>query len=188
MTSDLDELLAEAHPALVTWIERRMGRLARFETAEDLAQGVALRAVDRGESFEWRGRREAYAWLLRVARGYLVDRHAYWLALRRNPGALLRITSGVETGASARAAEPPADATGPATFAERRERLDAAYAALAALLPRDQELVRLTIEGATIREMADALELSYDAVERARLRALDRLRKVHRIAGLTDRR
>jgi RNA polymerase sigma factor (sigma-70 family) len=176
----LAELLERHRAALLGFAQRRGGRVLRFETAEDLVQGVHLRALEHAHTFDYRGEKQFLEWMYAVARSHLADRHAYWLALRRRPGALVRLTQGVTTGGGA--AEPGGRGTGPATFAERRDELELAYAALAALLERDQRLVRWSCEGLAIDEMAQRLEISYDAAERARLRAVERFRKAYRLA------
>ena len=53
--------------------------------------------------------------------------------------------------------------------------------ALAVLLPRDQQLVRWSSEGLDSGAMAERLGISRDAADRARLRALERFRKAHRL-------
>jgi len=178
----LEELLPRHRDSLQAFLERHGGRVLRFETAEDLVQAVHLRALEGAARFSFRGERAFLEWMYAVARSHLADRHAYWLALRRSPGALVRLTRGATTGGGAAAPEPPRDATGPATFAERRDELELAYAALAALLERDQRLVRWSCDGREIREIAKELGVSYDAAERARLRALERFRKAYRLA------
>ena len=58
-----------------------------------------------------------------------------------------------------------------------KELLALARQALAALGERDQKLVGWLCEDLSIDEIAERLEISYDAAERARLRALERFRK-----------
>ncbi|MCK6459941.1 MAG: hypothetical protein L6Q95_08615, partial [Planctomycetes bacterium] len=72
--------------------------------------------------------------------------------------------------------DPAATATGPSTFAARREHLKLAVQALAALPPRDRDLVKSTSED------AERLGLRYDAAKQARLRALGRFRKAFDLA------
>lgn len=72
--------------------------------------------------------------------------------------------------------------TGSSTFAARREHLRLAVLALAALPPRDRDLVRRTSEDVPIEEQAKSLGLSYDAAKQARLRALERFRKAFDLA------
>ena len=175
---ELPELLEEFRDDLLRFAQSHAGRLVRYESPEDLLQGIHVRALERGGEFEYRGREPFLAWLYSVARSYITDRHVYWAALKRRPAALLRLTWG---DSSSGVPEPIATATGPSTFADRREQLSLAVRALALLLPRDQELVQGSSEGLSIAELAEHLEISYDAAERARLRALDRFRKAYRL-------
>ena len=49
------------------------------------------------------------------------------------------------------------------------------------LLERDRQLIEWSSQGATIKEMAEPLEISHDACERAKLRAFERLRKAYHL-------
>lgn len=180
----LPDLLESHRASLHRFLEQRAGRLLRYESSEDLLQGVHVRVLERGAGFEYRGEASFVTWLRTVAKSYLADRVAYWTALRRRPGALLRLTAaGGTTGAPAGVLEPVAEATGPVTFAERREQLAAAIRALDLLLPRDREIMLLLREGHTIRDLAAHFDLGYDAAEKARARAIERFRKTFRLAG-----
>jgi len=132
------------------------------------------------DRFRYRSEPEFFGWLVQVARQHIADRHEYWSALRRDPGRLLRITSASWDGAGERCGvQPAASSSGPPTLASRKEQIALALKALAFLLRRDQDLVRWTTEDRPIAEMADRLGLSYEAAERARLRAVDRFRKAY---------
>ena len=179
MTPTLAELLASRHETLVRYCLRHAGRLLRFETAEDLAQGVQLAALKRERRFELRSEGEFEAWLFTLARGYLTDRLRYWSRLKRHSGVLLRITS-ADPGATAdprAVSEPVLDRTGPSTFAARREQVVLAMKALSFLGPRDQQLVTAYRDGLTINEIAEQLSIAYDAARIAQGRALERFRK-----------
>lgn len=158
--------------------------LLRFESVEDLVQGVAARALASAASFEYRDDRQARAWLLTLARRHVADRHDYWSALRRNAGKVLRLTSGEPQTAHSSAAAPAAQGRGPATFAERREMLHLAMHALATLPERDQQLIRWISEGVTARQQAAQLGLSYDAAQRAGHRAVARFRRACAALGM----
>jgi RNA polymerase sigma factor (sigma-70 family) len=169
------EALLDGHgDTLRRFVRAHGGQLLRRESEEDLVQGIALRALERRQSFKGG---DFGAWIVTVARSYLADRANYWQALRRKPGALLRLTSGGTGGL-----DPAATATGPSTLAARREHLKLAVAALAALPPRDRDLVKWTSEDVPLEEQAKRLSLSYDAAKQARLRALDRFRKAFELA------
>jgi RNA polymerase sigma factor (sigma-70 family) len=172
------EALLDAHSGeLRRYVRAHGGQLLRRESEEDLVQGISLRALERANSFRDQGAEAFRAWITTVARSYLADRANYWRALRRKPGALLRLTSGGTGGV-----EPASTATGPSTFAARREHLKLAARALAALPPRDRDLVKWTSEDVPLEEQAKRLGLSYDAAKQARLRALERFRKAFELA------
>lgn len=97
----------------------------------------------------------------------------------------MRITA---AGSSSPGADPRARATGPATAAERKEICNRALAAIATLLPRDQEIMRLVAEGAGAGDIARALGLAAEAAGKARRRAIERFRKAYEILGRAGRR
>ncbi len=179
---DLAPLLASHRAPLLRFIERHAGSVLRFESAEDLVQGVHLRAISGGVAFEYRSEKEWLGWLYALARSHLADRRSHWSALKRRPSRLLRLTGGATDDPDA-ASEPAGSATGPSTFASRREQLATAVRALAVLLPRDRDLVRWHSEGVELDEQARRLGIGYDAAERAHLRALDRFRKAFRLVS-----
>jgi RNA polymerase sigma factor (sigma-70 family) len=173
------ERLLDAHDGeLRRFVRAHGGQLLRRESEDDLVQGITLRALERSNSFRDQGAAAFRAWIATVARSYLADRANYWRALRRKPGALLRLTSGGTGGV-----DPAGTATGPSTFAARREHLKLAVLALAALPPRDRDLVRWTSEDVPLEEQAKRLSVSYDAAKQARLRALERFRKAFQLAA-----
>lgn len=178
--SKLPDLLEQHRAVLLRFVQQRGGRLLRYEAAEDLVQGVHVRVLERGGGFAYRGDGPFLAWLRTVARSYLADRITYWTAQRRRPAGLLRLTGAGGTDSDA-AREPAGEGTGPATFAERREMLAAATAALDLLLPRDRELLQLAAEGWTVGELAEHLGLSYGAADKARTRAIERFRKAYQV-------
>ena len=170
----LADLLVRYRRQLVRHLERAGGGLLAYESAEDLAQGVHLRALDDG-SFEYRSDEAFVAWLYTVAGRHVADRNDYWKALKRGSGRVLRLTmSGTGSWAGF---GPVATATGPSTFASRRELLVIVAKAMSALPERDRRLVRWASEGLSVGEQAERLELTYAAAQRAGLRAQDRLRK-----------
>jgi len=178
----LPELLIANRVELLRHVERRAGRVLRFETADDLVQGIHLRALRFTQGFEYRGREPFLAWLREVARSHLKERREHWGALKRRPAGLFRLTQGVSSDPGA-VAEPAGTATGPSTFASRKERLTLAIKALGTLLPRDRDLVRWSTEGAEDEEIARRLELEPRAAARARQRAVERFRRAYRLLG-----
>lgn len=168
---------------LIGYCRQHGGRLLRYETADDLAQGVQLAAVQRAARFELRTEGEFEAWLYTVARGFLANRSAYWSAQKRRSGRLLRITSSPDARLAGDGVvrEPALAATGPSTFAARREQIVLATKALSLLLARDQQLVRWYSEDVPLTEQAELLGLGYDALRAAQRRALERFRRSFRL-------
>ncbi len=184
MTADeLSALLDARRDDLIRFVERHAGATLRREAAEDLVQGAHLRALARADEFEYRSDPEFEAWMYRVARAHLADRHDYWTAAKRRPERLLRLTraDGTDPGA---AREPPRDTAGPATRAEAADSLRKAEEALALLLPKDAALVRGVADGRTIDEDSASLGITYAAAQRARLRALERYRRAFQVLAL----
>lgn len=161
---------------------RARGRgLLRYETAEDLAQGVRLRVLQAASGFEYQGEDAFVGWLTRLIQAHVADRHDYWVAARRNAGAVVRITQVARRSRITAGVDPAANMTGPMTIAERRDLLDIAAQAVDVLLPRDQQIVGMLREDLSIREMAARLGISYEAAERARLRAIERFRRAYEL-------
>ncbi len=179
----LEELLVQHQGDMIRRLRRRGAGLLRYESEEDLAQGVHLRALQGADNFEYRGENAFFAFLASLVRAHVSDRHEYWMAARRNGGAMVRVTQvGPRSDPGhAPGVDPTAGITGPVTFAQRRDQLALAAQAVDVLLPRDQKLVAMIQEGLTIEEIAQALELSYDAAERARLRAIERFKKSYEL-------
>jgi RNA polymerase sigma factor (sigma-70 family) len=178
-------LLEANRDLLVRWMGRHASGLRRFESPEDLAQGVCLRVVEAAGRYEHRSDPEFVGWMLAIARQYVADRHAWWRAAKRDAGPVLRLTLGGAT-SGAGAPEPSVSQTGATTFAGRREALARATRTLAALGDRDADLVRQVVNDVPIEETSRRLGISYDAAQRARLRAVERLRKLYALAGGTQ--
>jgi RNA polymerase sigma factor (sigma-70 family) len=178
------ELLVNHRPLLLSWVQREAGApLLRFESAEDLVQSIQQEALRSIQRFQWQGQEAFLGWLHQVARRHLAGRRDHWFALKRNGAAILRLT---RSGGESRAGAAPgvADtATGPATFASRREQLTLAARALALLPPRDRNLVQWAAAGASLEVQAARLGLSTDATQRARSRAIERLQKAYRLVS-----
>lgn len=186
MNPSLDDLLARHRRELIPFVQRHGGLALRYEAVDDLIQGVHVRALERRGDFTYAGEKPFFAWLHGLARSHLTDRARYWSALKRRPASLLRLTgsrvSGSDPGA---AAEPAVRRTGPSTFASRREQLTLAVKALSVLLPRDRNLVSWQCEGISLHEAAERLAISYDATQRATLRATERFQKAYRLLSAT---
>jgi RNA polymerase sigma factor (sigma-70 family) len=189
--------LIETHRERIVGVVRREGRrLLRFEPIEDAVQGVVARALAARE-FESRSDGEFLAWIAHVTRNHVSDRLDYWYALRRRAGKVLRLGDGGSGAAGGGSASGSAGAggsasggswswlaasqTGPSTFADRREAIETAMRVLPALSERDQQLVRWTVDGDTVEEIAARLGVGYEAAGKARQRALERFRSAFRV-------
>lgn len=180
----LGDLLAAHQQSALASIRRHGGGVLRFEAEADLLQGVLVRALDSESVFTYRGIPEFLGWLHQLVLRHLADRSRYWGAQRRDAGRLLRMTRSPDLPGGV--LEPAASGMGPGTVAERREALCLATRVLDALPPRDRDLVRWSAAGIALEEQATRLEISYAAVQRASLRAVERFRKTFRLA--VDRR
>jgi RNA polymerase sigma factor (sigma-70 family) len=180
----LEDLLVLHRETLRRHVERRAGWLLRYDSADDLLQGILVRALERGEGVAFESERRFLAWLKQVARSYLADRSNHWTALKRRSAALLRITAGdVSREDGHTVAIPPADVAGPSTVAQRREQLSLAVKVLGTLSERDRRLVRWSAEGVPLREVAERLDITHDAAKKASARAMERFRKAYRFAA-----
>ena len=177
----LPELLIEHRVKLLRYIERNAGMLLRFETSDDLVQGIHLRALKYGDDFEYRGVEPFFAWLFEVAKSHFKERREHWMALKRKPARLFRLTQAAATSDPGAVAEPPGSGTGPSTFAARREQLNLAVKALAMLMPRDRDLVRWMTEGVDDTEIGRRLGMEPRSAARARQRAVERFQRAHRL-------
>jgi RNA polymerase sigma factor (sigma-70 family) len=169
-------LLEEHRAALLAYVRRHGGALLRKETAEDLAQHVCVRVLEHERTFRYEGDEPFRGWLYALARSALGERRDYWQAKRRRPERLLHLTS-ADASTPGAVREPAGRKTGPGTAASRKEQIALAAKALSLLLPRDAQLVKWTAEDLPLAEQAKGLGISYDAVEKARSRALERYRQ-----------
>lgn len=176
MSTRLPHLLEDHRGALLAYVRRHAGALLRKETAEDLAQLVCVRVLEHERSFRYEGDEAFRGWLYALARSALGERRDYWQALRRKPDRLLHLTS-ADASTPGAVREPAGKRTGPGTAASKKEQIALAAKALSLLLPRDAQLVQWTAEDLPLAEQASSLGISYDAVEKARHRALERYRQ-----------
>lgn len=184
----IDELLARHEEALAALIRRHAGvALLRFDTIEDLVQGVRHEAIRSAPSLQWRGDAAFAAWLFAIARRHLSARRDYWFARKRSPGALLRLTMTGSAGAGLDRSALADTGAGPATFAQRRELLVQAARAATLLLPRDRQIIEWIVDGKDAREIARLLGLTDAAADKARQRALERLRQAFELVGRSRR-
>jgi len=155
---------------LLVWTRARA--LLRYEAAEDLLQDVNLHALQVAGRFAYRSDEQFVGWLRKVAQQCLVNRHRSWSALRRNLGELYGRAEDSSD-------DPhPSETEGPATLAERRDLLTLMARMITTLPARDQRIVLWEAADVPLAEIASRLGLSRESANRARLRALERLRVV----------
>lgn len=178
----LEAILVAEAAALARFVRREGAGLLRFESAEDLVQGVQMRALAAPHRFEFRGAEQLRGWLFTLARRHIADRRDYWSAMKRGSGRVLRLTFGGSASGDPMAARAPAaPGSGPSTIASKRELLVLAARAIAILPPRDRQLVKWMSESVALDEQASRLGISYEATQRAGLRAVERFKKAWRL-------
>lgn len=177
----LEDLLDRHRNALQRIVEKAGSGLLKYESVEDLVQGVCLRAIAGEKHYQFIGEPEFIQWITTLAKQQIADRYQYWTALRRRAGRVLRLAESISVSSEGSAATPASSQTGPSTFASRRELAELALRALAALFPKDQEIVKATIDGASVEDIAVKLNISYEAAKKSRQRALERFRKTFEI-------
>jgi RNA polymerase sigma factor (sigma-70 family) len=178
---DLPDRVRALTPLIASIVRDEAGpALLRFDAPDDLIQGAIHEALRAADTLRWEGEAPFRSWVCTIARRHLAARRDYWFAMKRggsgsgttpaphpHAAGVLRLTlSGLAS-----------SQVGPATFAFRREQILLATKALAALLPRDRDLVTWTAAGLSATDLAARLNLSEDAAQKARERALARLRK-----------
>ena len=133
LKEDILNELVEAHRALLGFVERRVGDRA---TAEDILQEAWVKGIERGDQIEDAG--SAKAWMYRVLRNTIVDRH-------RRTGANDRALAALE-----RELDVVHASEGEAAVCQCIGRL-------AATLPTDQAraLQRIEIEGVPVKTFAE---------------------------------
>lgn len=181
--SDLEPQLLLQADWLRGRIQAKATWLLRVDGLDDLVQDVHLRALKAAPGFEYRGEGPLRAWLAELVQQSLADRRRYWAAAKRNAGYMVRLSAvgSPSTIAGRGAVELATESPGPKTWAEARDGHAFAMRAVAALLPRDQQLIEWLREGAADHEIAERLELSVEAAARARLRATERFRRAYEL-------
>lgn len=157
-----DELVARYERRLRETLEPRIGRQARGKTdLDDVLQETFLRAFESIVHFRWRDERGFVRWLLSIAENRIRDalkgpRGKEVLELRDRPSP--------ESAAASR-------------LLRRGERFDRLKGALSRLSADHQEVILLCrIEGLKVREAAERMGRSENAVKNLLLRALRELK------------
>jgi RNA polymerase sigma factor (sigma-70 family) len=171
----LPELL-ECHQRELQRIVSSAGRdLLRHEAAEDLQQEINLHVLQVADRFVYRSKREFLGWLAQVARQRIATRLRAFGTRQRNLGLVHRSTflrTRLHSVANGLLAPEPE----PAALADRKEQIALLQQVLRAQLPRDQDLLVWMAAGMPVEETARRLGLSRESTNRARQRAVDRLR------------
>lgn len=170
-------LIDRHRPALLHFIERSAATLLRLESAEDLAHGIVVMALQSASPIEIRSDEEFFGWLIFLAKQYFTKRRAYWCALRRGGGVALRLSSSDTDSRSGSSVRPAISQSGPSTVAARREHLSLAMRALNVLYPRDRHIIQWLSEDLSIAEMATRRGEDYETTKKARQRAIERFRR-----------
>lgn len=128
---------------------------------EDVVQEACVRAFESIREFEWRGDGSFSAWLRGIARNIVVD------AIRKKrPSHGLQVVDRI-----------PDEEVPPSRTARREERFDRLKSAFGGLQPDHRLVLRLSrIEGLPIREIAERMNRSPNAVKQLLSRALKALR------------
>jgi RNA polymerase sigma-70 factor (ECF subfamily) len=128
---------------------------------EEALQETMVRAFESLQNFQWRGEGSFSAWLRRIAKNVVVGE-----IRKKRPSHGLRVVERI-----------PAKGAAPSTAARRDERFDRLKAALGGLNPDHREVLLLArIEGLPIREIAERMQRSPNAVKQLLSRALKALR------------
>lgn len=173
----LDELLGDHQAYLWSLVAARGRPCLRYESREDLVQGILARALAERSRFQFEGMAEFRGWLSLVARSYLADRMDYWASIRRGAGRWIRLTATDHQQEVTIRRKP----SGPSTVADRKELLVLAQKAMDALPARDRQLVLWYADSLAIEEQARRLGMSPESAQRASTRARERLVKTLRL-------
>jgi RNA polymerase sigma-70 factor (ECF subfamily) len=156
-----ESLVLRYRERLERQIEARMGRGVRLQLeAADVLQDTLARAFESIAHFRWQGEDSVYRWFASIAE------HLIWNAAKKRTPEPLRL-------------EPEAGRdTSVGKQLRREERFDRLQRALAALTPEQREAILLTrIEGLSLKEAAERLGRSADAVQKLVARGLLALRR-----------
>jgi hypothetical protein len=174
----LGDLLERESAQIAALVRRRAGpALLRMEAVEDLVQGICAQALESQSSLDWRGEASFRRWLEILALQHLTARRRHWAALRRGGGQFLRRNGDGESTRGVLGALA-ASGSGPSTFAARRESVEIAAKAISLLPDADREWIASWLADEPLDAAARSRGQSYDAAQRARSRALERLKSV----------
>jgi RNA polymerase sigma-70 factor (ECF subfamily) len=172
----LAEVLEARRPALLAFIERRLGPTLRGKIEpQDVAQEVAVRALRESPA----AGTDPFAWLCRLAEQCIIDGHRHFAAGKRDAGR--ELSANVPTGEDGQdlAALLTASMTTPSVAAVRGERQQQLDSAVASLPEEQREALRLRYgEGLATRDIAERMGKTDVAVRVLLSRTLQRLREL----------
>ena len=158
-----EALLEHFQGSLETWIRLRLGdRLRTAVEPADIFQETMLRALRAASGFQWQGETAFANWLARIAENVIREQ-----------------VRGVAKHGHAVLDDEPADgAVSPSRVARRGERFERLQRALDALDPISRRVVELSrLEGRSLKEIAELVGRSPNAVALVVMRALRKLRE-----------
>ena len=159
----LDGLIRQSHDDLDHFVRLRVGaHLREHVQVEDVVQETFARAVGGIEQFQRRNERSFRQWLRGIAEHVILQ-----FAQNQRRKKILYVEQ----------KDRPADAVSPSRVLRRGERLDRFERALASLSPEHRQVILLArIEGLRIKEIAERMTRSPNAVALLLARALAKLR------------
>lgn len=161
-TGAFEPLIAAFRPRVEAFVESHLGPAGRKHTdVEDVVQETFAKAFQHIERLKWRGEDAFFSWLAGIAQNVILS------ASRKTRRAHLRLEQDIE-----------ASGVSPSRGLGREERLGRLQRALDGLSPDHREVIVLArIRKLQVREIADRMERSENAVKKLLARALDELRK-----------
>jgi RNA polymerase sigma-70 factor (ECF subfamily) len=157
-----DEIVGRYRSRLETQVRARLGeRLRSLVEVDDVLQDVFTSAYSSISRFQWRDEESFYRWLGGIAE------HLIWNQSQKKGLGQLRLER-----------EPPAGGVSPSRGLRREERFERLEKALEDLTPEQRRAVMLArIEGLKVREIAERMDRSTEAVKKLLARAVLRLRR-----------
>jgi RNA polymerase sigma-70 factor, ECF subfamily len=174
--ADASTVLERHRPALLAYIERRLGAALRGKLEpQDVAQEVAVRALREGLPAGG----DPFGWLCRLAEQCIVDGHRHFAAGKRAAAREQAGNAPVGEDGLDLVALLAASMTTPTQAVVRNERQRRLDEALAALPDEHREVLRLRYgEGLATRDIADRLGKTDVAVRVLLTRTVQRLREL----------
>jgi RNA polymerase sigma-70 factor (ECF subfamily) len=154
----LAAFLEERRPALLTFVERRLGSALRGKLEpQDVLQELAVKALKELPQADL-SMRDPFSWLCHLAEQCIVDDHRHFAAGKRDAGREVPGNVRVGDGSQDLVALLAASLTTPSMAVVRNERQRRLMEVLASFPPEHQEALRLRYgEGLPTKEVAERL-------------------------------